>query len=234
VRNSTITGNTTILLSPQSGTGLGGGAVRIELHGSGSFTLSNTIVAGITFVGGSPDVVGPFIGNGNNLIGNTTGSTGFSGTDLLNVNPLLAALANNGGPTLTHAIPINSPARNAGSNTGAPATDQRGLTRIVGGTIDIGAFEFQGMNPVYAHFAFNGTELGTQTNPFNTLGEAVGAAANDAIINIAAGTSSETLEINQQLTLQSTGGIVRVGDSGARNAVPAILPQSTRGFIAPK
>jgi hypothetical protein len=34
-----------------------------------------------------------------------------------------------------------SPAINAGDNTGAPATDQRGRPRILGGTIDIGAFE---------------------------------------------------------------------------------------------
>jgi CSLREA domain-containing protein len=42
------------------------------------------------------------------------------------------------------ALLPGSPAIDAGSNTGAPTTDQRGFTRIVGGTIDIGAYEMQG------------------------------------------------------------------------------------------
>jgi hypothetical protein len=41
------------------------------------------------------------------------------------------------------ALLPGSPALDAGDNTTAPATDQRGLPRIVGGTIDIGAFEVQ-------------------------------------------------------------------------------------------
>ncbi len=46
-------------------------------------------------------------------------------------------LADNGGPTMTIAIPQGSPAINAGSNTGAPSSDQRGYTRD--GQCDIGA-----------------------------------------------------------------------------------------------
>jgi hypothetical protein len=41
------------------------------------------------------------------------------------------------------ALLAGSPAIDAGDNTGAPATDQRGFPRIVGGAIDIGAFEVQ-------------------------------------------------------------------------------------------
>jgi hypothetical protein len=59
--------------------------------------------------------------------------------------PLLEPLANNGGPTLTHALPNNSPAINLGSNPQSLATDQRGVSysRAIGGTADIGAFELQ-------------------------------------------------------------------------------------------
>jgi hypothetical protein len=46
-----------------------------------------------------------------------------------------------GGPTQTHALAEDSPAINAGDNTNAPPTDQRGQPRIVGGTIDIGSYE---------------------------------------------------------------------------------------------
>lgn len=68
----------------------------------------------------------------------------------------LGPLQNNGGPTKTHALLFGSPAINHGNNAFATSegltTDQRGgekdangnlkFPRIVGGTVDIGAFEF--------------------------------------------------------------------------------------------
>ena len=52
--------------------------------------------------------------------------------------PLLAPLADNGGPTMTHALLPGSPARDAG--TGSPFTqDQRGVNVV--GTPDVGAYE---------------------------------------------------------------------------------------------
>lgn len=56
----------------------------------------------------------------------------------------LGALANNGGPTQTRLPAVGSPAHNGGDPAvvGAPATDQRGLTRVVQ-TIDIGSVEIQ-------------------------------------------------------------------------------------------
>jgi hypothetical protein len=53
-------------------------------------------------------------------------------------------LADNGGPTMTVALPEGSPAVNAGSNTGTPATDQRGYPRD--DQCDIGAFEYTFQN----------------------------------------------------------------------------------------
>ena len=55
--------------------------------------------------------------------------------------PGLAPLAENGGPTLTHALLPGSPAINNG-NTALP-TDQRGVPRPVGPADDIGAVEQQ-------------------------------------------------------------------------------------------
>ena len=82
-------------------------------------------------------------------IGDQTGDSAFTGkpvsyspTDILDTDPLLDFLGNNGGPTLTHALLSGSPAINAGNNDGAPITDQRGYARIVSGIIDIGAYEY--------------------------------------------------------------------------------------------
>ena len=72
---------------------------------------------------------------------------GWSGEGNINVNPLLASLADNGGPTLTHAIAAHSPAYSipeyagAGNWNGAPDTDQRGVDRATVGYRAMGAFE---------------------------------------------------------------------------------------------
>jgi hypothetical protein len=64
---------------------------------------------------------------------------------VVNVNPQLGPLQNNGGPTQTMALLAGSPAIQAGDTNGAPFYDQRGpgFPRIVNGFIDIGAFEVQ-------------------------------------------------------------------------------------------
>jgi len=62
--------------------------------------------------------------------------------DQVNTNPLLAALADNGGLTQTHAIDTTSPAHNAGDANAVLSNDQRSRPRNA--TPDIGAFELQG------------------------------------------------------------------------------------------
>jgi hypothetical protein len=59
------------------------------------------------------------------------------------IDPVLGPLQDNGGPTRTMAPLVGSPALDAGDNTDAPPTDQRGAPRIAQGTIDIGAYEVQ-------------------------------------------------------------------------------------------
>ena len=72
--------------------------------------------------------------------------------NIVGVDPLLGPLADNGGPTQTMALLAGSPAIDKGDNTLVPidpstglpfTTDQRGFTRVVNGTVDIGAFEDQ-------------------------------------------------------------------------------------------
>jgi CSLREA domain-containing protein len=54
----------------------------------------------------------------------------------------LAGLANNGGPTDTHALLAAGPGIDKGAAVGCPATDQRGVTRPRGAGCDVGAYEF--------------------------------------------------------------------------------------------
>jgi len=58
------------------------------------------------------------------------------------INSLIGALQINGRHTDTLALIFGSPAVNTGNNTDALATDQRHYACIVGGIIDIEAFEF--------------------------------------------------------------------------------------------
>jgi CSLREA domain-containing protein len=129
-----------------------GGGVFIP---SGTVTLSNTIVADNTdkSTGVNPrhnDCSGSVVSGGYNLVEDNSGCTigGVATGNLIGVDPRLEALADNGGPTFTHALRKNSPAIDAG-NPAAPAsgvnaceaTDQRGTKRPQGPRCDIGSFE---------------------------------------------------------------------------------------------
>jgi HYR domain-containing protein len=137
-----------------------GGGIRV---GPGTVTIENTIISGNTAANGlgdttgaptpGPDVDGTVTSNGHNLLGNASEAIGFTGTgDQTGVNPMLSALADNGGPTRTMALNPGSPAIDAGVAAGA-TTDQRGMLRTYDdpGTVnaatsdatDIGAFELQ-------------------------------------------------------------------------------------------
>jgi Bacterial Ig domain len=63
--------------------------------------------------------------------------------DTITLDPMLAPLSDNGGPTLTHALLEGSPAINMGVVLNAGNWDQRGegYPRTIGGAPDIGAFE---------------------------------------------------------------------------------------------
>lgn len=143
----------------------GGGGVYIA--STGVIVLDRSIVFGNTTgfstasdlqtVGGAVNRVGA------SVVGALSGSVIGSGS-ISNADPLLGPLANNGGPTKTHALRPGSPAMNAGGS-GSPAstavTDQRG--QPVRGAPDLGAYELQNSFYLEVPDTFFG-ETGTQVN----------------------------------------------------------------------
>ncbi len=164
--NVTISGNTAG--TNPSGQGRGGGlwigAAPVSLNNvtiannttdykgggiSGSnnlITVGNSLIAGNTSTDtGIEDCDGSVASTGHNLIQATLGCTltGDTTGNLVGLDPMLTALADNGGGTQTHALQNGSPAIDAGNDLTCESTDQRGAARPLGSHCDIGAYEFQ-------------------------------------------------------------------------------------------
>jgi hypothetical protein len=116
------------------------------IYNAGTLFLRHTILA---HNGGSqgPDLWGSVTSLGHNLVLDPSDAQGLVKTDLVNIDPRLGPLQDNGGPTLTYALKCDSPAIDAGDPefTGPPRYDQRGdgYNRIANGVVDIGAYEVQ-------------------------------------------------------------------------------------------
>jgi hypothetical protein len=125
IANSTVTGNSAA----------NGGGISEDQYGA---TLRGAIIAGNTATVNSDLNIGPWA-TSFSLIGDTAGADiDDEGGNLLNVDPKLKPLKNNGGPTDTHAFK-KSPAKNKIPKTQTPKKDQRGAKRK--GKGDIGAYE---------------------------------------------------------------------------------------------
>jgi len=148
IKNATITGNKA---GPKFGYGGGIGS-------EGTLTLERTLISGNKGGIGRElyNYAGTVTADNFNLFGSkgASGTAGFSpaagSTDIVPSVPtanILKSLADNGGPTKTHALKVGSPAVDAVPNTNpacdGSGTDQRGIARPQppGGNCDIGAFE---------------------------------------------------------------------------------------------
>ena len=165
LHNSTVSGNTAT-------TGVGGGIYNIGLayvyystvvsntaRGSDGGGIYNTDMAYMqgslvasNHASAGPDCSGEITSYGYNLIGDTGGCTFTSSTgDITDPagGALFGPLQDNGGPTFTHALPLDSPAVDqvpSGTNSCGTApfdVDQRGQLRPFHDRCDIGAFELQ-------------------------------------------------------------------------------------------
>jgi CSLREA domain-containing protein len=185
------------------------------IAGGSSNVVRNSILAGST----GSDASGAFTSQGHNLVGVADGSTGFGaagdqlGSAAAPLNPRLGPLADNGGPTLTHALLAGSPALDAGNNSlavdksGNPlTTDQRGtgFPRVADAadadtvqTVDIGAFE---AHPSVEDISNKTTTAGSPVSfSFN-----VGDAAH-GIASVAATSGNTALVPNDPTNISVTG-----------------------------
>lgn len=119
-----------------------GGGVYVAGHAGGGI-MQSTIVANNHATVTGDDVssqYGAVFAGANNLVMAATMVTLPLAT--LSADPMILPLADNGGPTQTHALPPTSPAHDAGNNATGLIVDQRGFTRVFGSAADIGAFEY--------------------------------------------------------------------------------------------
>jgi hypothetical protein len=208
IENSTISGNSLSGASSVTAPKLGGGIYansgvlnllhttiignRAEVGGgvyyanstTSSVKLTNSLVAQNEASNGM-DVRGPVVSGGGNLIGAFDGWGTFVGSDILGstispVDPMVGALADNGGPTWTHALLRGSPAIDAALAAPALSSDQRGLARPVGAAPDIGAFELQPSDPGYNRPPVAVDDFFAVIGDNTFLADAPGVLANDS------------------------------------------------------
>jgi hypothetical protein len=119
---------------------IGGGVYTKD---SATTESQNTLIANNSYSGSGRDCSGTFSSQGYNLIGDTTGCT-ITGTltgNVTDVDARIGPLGDYGGATWTHALFTGSPAIEAGNAAACATVDQRGVSRLLGGNCDIGAFE---------------------------------------------------------------------------------------------
>jgi len=149
LNNVTIVNN--VADADGNGTGDGGGIYHDDSFG-GTLNVQNTLIANNTDPTSDPDCFGTLTSQGYNLIKTASAGCNIVGDTTGNItgqDALLGSLANNGGPTETHALLPGGPAIDAGNDATCEATDQRGEPRPADGNqdgtaiCDIGAYEVQ-------------------------------------------------------------------------------------------
>jgi hypothetical protein len=177
--NKTGNGGAWTIEEPESSTrgGNGGGIYNCD----GTVNISNTVLGNnqVALKGEGPDAYGNFNSRGYNLVEDITYCyiSGILTGNITTVDPLLAPLADNGGPTFTHALLPGSPAIDAGNSPGL-SEDQRGYPRPVdipgianaGNGTDIGAYEFNFSYTISGGITYGGSGMPGVTLTFSNNG----------------------------------------------------------------
>ena len=266
VSNSTFSANTSLLAGGAIYNAAAGGTTLVNatltansagtsgggIESTTLTNLGNTIVAENTSVTRGFDVSGAYFTLGNNLIGRVEGSSGLffeQNNDLMGfsfsvLDPGLQPLADNGGPTLSHAIIEASPAVDTGKSLGAAQFDQTCNFRNFDGDrdgtfiVDIGAVEFVNETVSFtvnttndtfdALLADDSAADGAGNISLRSAIQETNSTVGEATIALPAGTytltregigedfsSTGDLDITDHLTIQGAGSDLTIIDGGA-------------------
>lgn len=165
----------------------------------------------------------------------------FGGPTDRHGNPLLGPLADNNGPTQTHALLPGSPAIDAvASGCPPPSADQRGVSRPQGTACDIGAFEVVNTTPptttttsatttTVAPTTTTTTAATTTTTAAATTTTTAPAATTCVVTGLRAGPPKQ-----QDVSVQNLGGLASISNiqivNGTVNA-PAFTPGTTAPVV---
>ena len=154
LNNVTFSGNTS------SANSVNGGALRSVRDITISSALSNPVIRNSIFWSDNTTEI-TSDGTGTITVSDSVVQGGFGGgTNIINTDPVLSALAANGGLTQTMALGSGSSAVDKGGvNTACSGADQRGAARV--GNCDIGAYEAAYVSPTVTTQAV--TAIGTTT-----------------------------------------------------------------------
>ena len=202
ISNSDNNGTVTITNATFSGNAAGGDGGGIFNFSSGTVTIKNSIVADSPSGGNCfNDNSSTFTTLGVNFDTDAT-CPGF--TQKTSAQLKLGPLADNGGPTQTHALGAGSVAIDAAAGCPPPNTDQRGVARPQGSACDVGAYEAQ-LFTLTVQGA--GTGNGTVTNSGINCTSTAGTTSGDC---------SETVPEGTVITLTATAdpGSTFVGWTG--------------------
>jgi hypothetical protein len=218
------------------------GAFGGGIYGFASTRTDSSIIA-LNSAPTGPDFTGGVAlqSNGYNIIGNNADAvissqpTDQIGTPVAPIDPLLGPLANNGGPTLTHALQAGSPAIDHGNPATSGPEDQRGYGRV--GVPDVGAFEYgavatilvnistrafvqTGDNVMIGGFIVQGTE------PKRVIIRAIGPELGAPPYNVPNALANPTLELHD-----GTGALIASNDNWQHTIIGGIITSDQRGDI---
>ncbi|MFA7403031.1 MAG: choice-of-anchor Q domain-containing protein [Pelobacteraceae bacterium] len=232
INNSTITNNTTTNIN----------SAALDHDFGMLLSIYNTILAGNATADLLATLTPPTLVH-NSVVGVVVGTLGTDTAGNLPAPANLGPLANNGGPTDTHAPLAGSPALNAGDATACLATDQRGITRPLPASCDIGAVEptckwtnagggsWSAIgNWDCGHVPDGADHTGITLPGTYTVNLDQAASVLDMILGAASGTQtlSVTLGVDSSLYLNgastiAAGGLLSVANSGSQVGSSGLL-----------
>ena len=151
-------------------------------------------------------------------------SCGESETALILTDPGLAPLANNGGPTMTHALRWSSRAIDSGTQC-SESTDQRYVARNQGASCDIGAYEFTDFVNLTMTISTKAV-LDPNTGALSINGTVT--CPGPVAVSIGVQASQPQKVAGRVQTIVQAGGATTVTCSGATSWTVALTPQSGR------